>query len=348
MFKIMFFTGLAFTIVFLILSVILFVKNNVAKLIGDVTGWNAKRAIKKINERGTEEISKTQAIKSEVSKVLIHSADTTKPIHKKLELKPKQSIMAAIHEAQGKSAKEVFKAEEEMIVLAGKEITGTQQKKKITKQGILEGKTKMSEVAVSVPDAESESTGVFSDEAAAVLDEADEATEILAEEVTTVLDEGDEATALLAEEVTTVLGEGDEATALLAEEVTTVLGEGDEATALLAEEMTTVLDEGDEATALLAEEVTTVLGEEDEQTEVLTDNAAVNYRERESSTVVIADETNSILNMAEGVVPILSEEEEFTMLLTGEEKPLPDIFEVEEQATVVHTDESIGEDIAGE
>lgn len=294
MFKIMFFTGLAFTIVFLILSVILFVKNNVAKLIGDVTGWNAKRAIKKINERGTEEISKTQAIKSEVSKVLIHSADTTKPIHKKLELKPKQSIMAAIHEAQGKSAKEVFKAEEEMIVLAGKEITGTQQKKKITKQGILEGKTKMSEVAVSVPDAESESTGVFSDEAATVLDEADEATEILAEEVTTVL------------------------------------------------------DEGDEATALLAEEVTTVLGEEDEQTEVLTDNAAVNYREQESSTVVIADETNSILNMAEGVVPILSEEEEFTMLLTGEEKPLPDIFEVEEQATVVHTDESIGEDIAGE
>lgn len=294
MFKIMFFTGLAFTIVFLILSVILFVKNNVAKLIGDVTGWNAKRAIKKINERGTEEISKTQAIKSEVSKVLIHSADTTKPIHKKLELKPKQSIMAAIHEAQGKSAKEVFKAEEEMIVLAGKEITGTQQKKKITKQGILEGKTKMSEVAVSVPDAESESTGVLSDEAATVLDEADEATEILAEEVTTVL------------------------------------------------------DEGDEATALLAEEVTTVLGEEDEQTEVLTDNAAVNYREQESSTVVIADETNSILNMAEGVVPILSEEEEFTMLLTGEEKPLPDIFEVEEQATVVHTDESIGEDIAGE
>ena len=89
MFRIMFLTGLAFTILFLLLSIILFVKNDVAKLIGDVTGWNARRAIKRINEKGAEEISKTQAIKTEVSNVLVRSADTTNPIHKKLELKPK-------------------------------------------------------------------------------------------------------------------------------------------------------------------------------------------------------------------------------------------------------------------
>lgn len=307
MFRIMFLTGLAFTILFLLLSIILFVKNDVAKLIGDVTGWNARRAIKRINEKGAEEISKTQAIKTEVSNVLVRSADTTNPIHKKLELKPKQSILAAIHEAQGKPVEEVFQAEDEMIVLAGKEVAGTEQEK-----------------TTVLPGEENELT--------AVLGEGDELTTVLSEgdELTTVLEEGDELTTTLGEEETTVLDEGNELTAVLGDEVTTVLDELDELTAVLGEDVTTVLDEGDE--------LTTVLGEEE---------AAV-LDELENSTVVIADESTSILNMAERIVIPASGEDEATSILTGEEKPLPDIFEVEDQATVVHTDESIGDEFAGE
>lgn len=248
MFRIMFLAGLAFTILFLLLSIILFVKNDVAKLIGDITGWNARRAIKKINTRGAEEISKPQAIKTEVSKVLVHSVDTTNPIHKKLELKPKQSIMAAIHEAQGKPV------EEEMIVLVGQEVAGAEGEK------------------------------------------------MADDEITAILGEEDETTVLPKEEGTAASGEENELTAVLEEEVTTVLGEGEELTTVLGEEPTTVLSEGDELTAVLGEELTTVLGEG----------------------------------------------EEATRMLIGEEKPLPDIFEVEDQATVVHTEESIGDEFTGE
>ena len=246
MFRIMFWAGLAFTVLFLLLSIILFVKNDVAKLIGDVTGWNARRAIKKINARGAEEISKTQAIKTEVSRVLVHSVYTTKPIHKKLELKPKQSIMAAIHEAQGKPVEEVFRAEEEMIVLAGQETAGTEGEK------------------------------------------------------------------MADDEITAILGEEDETTVLPKEEGTAASGEENELAAVQEEEVTTVLGEEDELTTVLGEELTTVLGEEDELTTVL------------------------------------SEGEEATRMLIGEEKPLPDIFEVEDQATVVHTEESIGDEFIGE
>lgn len=320
MFRIMFLTGLAFTILFLLLSIILFVKNDVAKLIGDVTGWNAKRAIKRINEKGAEEISKTQAIKTEVSNVLVRSADTTKPIHKKLELKPKQSIMAAIHEAQGKPVEEVFQAEDEMIVLAGKEVAGTEPER------------------------------IMEDELTAVLGEGDELTTVLGEGdgLTTVLEEGDELTTTLGEEITTVLEEGNELTTMLADEITTVLEEGNELTAVLGDEITTVLAEGNELTTVLGEDTTTVLDKEDELTTVLGEEETTVLDGLEDSTVVIADESTSILNMAERMVMPASGEDEATDILTGEEKPLPDIFEVEDQATVVHTDESIGDEFAGE
>ena len=322
MFRIMFLTGLAFTILFLLLSIILFVKNDVAKLIGDVTGWNARRAIKRINEKGAEEISKTQAIKTEVSNVLVRSADTTNPIHKKLELKPKQSIMAAIHEAQGKSVEEVFQAEDEMIVLAGQETAGTEQEK------------------------------MMDDEVTSILGAEDVTTVLPGEEneLTTVLGDGDELTTVLGEgdELTTVLGEGDELTTTLGEEVTAVLDEGNELTAVLGEDATTVLDEGNELTAVLGEDATTVLDEEDELTTVLGEEETTVLDGLENSTVVIADESTSILNMAERIVIPASGEDEATGILTGEEKPLPDIFEVEDQATVVHTDESIGDEFAGE
>lgn len=50
MYKIMFYVGLVGAIISLGFSVILFVRNNVAKLIGDMTGWNAQRAKKKFDK----------------------------------------------------------------------------------------------------------------------------------------------------------------------------------------------------------------------------------------------------------------------------------------------------------
>ncbi len=57
MYKIMFYVGLIGAIIFLVVSIILFVRNNVAKVIGDVTGWNTKRAMKEIEKMRAEEPS---------------------------------------------------------------------------------------------------------------------------------------------------------------------------------------------------------------------------------------------------------------------------------------------------
>lgn len=49
MFMVMFYVGLTLAIIFLVVSIVLFVKNDMAKVVGDVTGWNKKRAKKKIH-----------------------------------------------------------------------------------------------------------------------------------------------------------------------------------------------------------------------------------------------------------------------------------------------------------
>lgn len=73
MYQIIFYVGLSGAIIFFLLSVLLFIKNDVAKLIGDVSGWNAKRAIKRLNQEGVEDISKKDAIRPDTSKILVRS-----------------------------------------------------------------------------------------------------------------------------------------------------------------------------------------------------------------------------------------------------------------------------------
>ena len=77
MYEIMFYAGTVLACLFLIISIILFIKNDVWKLMGDVTGLNARRAIKKLDKKGAEDTSKTEAIHQEVSKVLVRRATTT-------------------------------------------------------------------------------------------------------------------------------------------------------------------------------------------------------------------------------------------------------------------------------
>lgn len=60
MYRIMFVSGLALSGVFLICSIVLFFRNRISKLIGDLTGWNAKKAIKKKYVKHTETTLKTE------------------------------------------------------------------------------------------------------------------------------------------------------------------------------------------------------------------------------------------------------------------------------------------------
>ena len=77
MYEIMYYAGMVLAVAFLIATIILFIRNKVWKLIGDVTGWNAKRAIRHLQRKGAEDTSKTEAIRPETSKVLVHKTITT-------------------------------------------------------------------------------------------------------------------------------------------------------------------------------------------------------------------------------------------------------------------------------
>lgn len=78
MFRMMFYTGLLSGLFFLVCSVIFFVRNHVAKLIGDVTGWNARKSIKQIYvknvryERTEEEMNIGYNVMNDKTVMLCH------------------------------------------------------------------------------------------------------------------------------------------------------------------------------------------------------------------------------------------------------------------------------------
>lgn len=86
MYQIIFYVGLSGAIIFFLLSVLLFVKNDVAKLIGDVSGWNAKKAIKRLNQEGVEDISKKDAIRPDTSKILVRSEGSSVSTDEKTDI----------------------------------------------------------------------------------------------------------------------------------------------------------------------------------------------------------------------------------------------------------------------
>lgn len=149
----------------------------------------------------------------------------------------------------------------------------------------------------------------------------DRVTQLLVREENTEHLQADEETALLSEE---------EATTLLADnEITDVLSE-EEATILLHTEEATELLHTEEATELLyTEEATELLQVQDEPTDIL-------YEDINIST----EDGGSILDDAVEPENLIGDENS-TVILSQKEQPMPDIFEVEEDTTVIHTEESI-------
>ena len=149
----------------------------------------------------------------------------------------------------------------------------------------------------------------------------DRVTQLLVREENTEHLQEDEETALLSEE---------EATTLLADnEITDVLSE-EEATILLHTEEATELLHTEEATELLyTEEATELLQVQDEPTDIL-------YEDINIST----EDGGSILDDAVEPENLIGDENS-TVILSQKEQPMPDIFEVEEDTTVIHTEESI-------
>ena len=285
MYEIMFYAGTVLACLFLIISIILFIKNGVWKLMGDVTGLNARRAIKKLDKKGAEGTSKTEAIHQEVSKVLVHRATTTGSLQavtesiekdkaqrsdrkktRKRRTKEEKTILLQNTQEQANS-NNIFEIEDEMIILAG------DQKDSVAKENEAEGEY----TTLLTPGGSANVTDENTDEITTRLYAEDVATDVLSEDdVTDVLyTEEDRQTALLTPEgddsqTTLLTPEGDDS------QTTLLTLEGDDS------QTTLLTPEGDNAqTTLLTPEAEItpfepVLQEDEELMSLLKDAIAKN------------------------------------------------------------------------
>lgn len=270
MYEIMFYAGTVLACLFLIISIILFIKNGVWKLMGDVTGLNARRAIKKLDKKGAEGTSKTEAIHQEVSKVLVHRATTTGSLQavtesiekdkaqrsdrkktRKRRTKEEKTILLQNTQEQANS-NNIFEIEDEMIILAG------DQKDSVAKENEAEGEY----TTLLTPGGSANVTDENTDEITTRLYAEDVATDVLSEDdVTDVLyTEEDRQTALLTPEgddsqTTLLTPEGDDSQTTLL----TLEGDDSQTTLLTPEAEITpfepVLQEDEELMSLLKDAV---------------------------------------------------------------------------------------------
>ena len=261
MYEIMYYAGMVLAVVFLVATIILFIRNKVWKLIGDVTGWNAKRAIRHLQRKGAEDTSKTEAIRPETSKVLVHKTTTTGTLQAVPESEESEHLQQV-----GKTRKK----KQHNFRLHKEERTSLLQKEKTDTDSIFEVEEDVTVLAGAenpnqMPEAEATdtyTTVLSSREAGEATEEEEVTTKLYCEEDTAELSQDEQTDVLQSgedEETTLLSYEGDEQTTLLTregdEETTLLTREGDEETTLLTregdEETTLLAMEGDEATTLL-------------------------------------------------------------------------------------------------
>lgn len=144
MYKIMFVSGLVLFVLFLLISVILFIKNDIATIMGELTGLRAKRTIRKMLKAKSE---KAKAMKESHlgEEILVRTSDLIEEMTKKdgeeknrteeidasgvdeksqEELKKeapaaKSVLMDMANDASSQENGSVFESEEDMTVLGG-------------------------------------------------------------------------------------------------------------------------------------------------------------------------------------------------------------------------------------
>jgi hypothetical protein len=203
MYEIMFYAGMVCFVLGCIVTIILFVKNDIAKTIGDVTGHNAKKAMKKMQqdreEKEQEREDKSQAVseekkgkrsfigkmRDEKTAVLLNQDNKTDVLAKTEAgaVSDSESQTDVLPQSPKRSGEllqnfsHVFQVEEEMTVLGG-EIVDT------LPTTILSEEISFSsglDIDVETGVLTEETTSVLRDEATDVL-AAEEATDVLAAE----------------------------------------------------------------------------------------------------------------------------------------------------------------------
>ncbi len=277
-YQIMFYGGLILAIISIILAIVLFFKLNIGKVVGDLTGYNAKHDIKLIRENGIESGSKKSKIKDMTTKLLVkeQNTSTTATIrrdyisnkNKKSDSSTDKIKLMQDLEADKKKQEYAKKKAQETFRGNGVYRSGAISESLSDETQIIKDTTvKEKESGFTVIE---EATSLLSEEIGSNILVSDEEREILLnsqekEIDTDILDSEDEITDVLFNE---------ESTSVLTDDVTDVLLD-EEGTSVLTDDVTDVLLD-EEGTSILSDEITDVLSDEvgtsvlfDEETEVL-------------------------------------------------------------------------------
>lgn len=293
MYTVMFYGGLILAIASLILSIVLFVKNDVAKLLADITGWSSKTAVKKMKKDKASETAK-QAKRVSDKKIGEKKAVTSDPIEN------------------------IFQSEEDMMVLAGESTDSEKPVSEISE--VLRGGP------IQLPDSEGDEVdGILFGKGKQTMPRKKRRI-TLAGEATDVLGEGERITDLLENIETDVLPYGNKETDVL-DTSTDIL---DKATDLLQE---------NRATDVLWENKNSEFEEDEDTNEDTTDVLCAESDEDEADSEE-SEITEVLCADSKGSTEILTSDDK-SMNLLNEEQPLPDIFDVQDNATVVHTKDKI-------
>ncbi|MDD6071118.1 MAG: hypothetical protein PUC12_09965 [Clostridiales bacterium] len=282
MYEAMFYIGLVLFIIGFIVSVILFIRNDVAKIIGDLTGYNARKAVEKIQREregkkqpAGEDLSEVgkknnrrKLRKDEKTDVLPLVSNTEKAETLSADLKNTKSSKK-VEDMETAGFEGVFETEEDVTVFGGEVVTHMPTT-------VLSEESSSQDVSVKpeeIPELSKASTKVLKENNSGVhilpnginaLASDEELAKMLAEEENGILTEEEtgiltEETGILTEEGTDILV-GEETDILAGEE--TEMSDSDAATDLLYDESmekTTLLTENDETDVLIGNEMTSVL-----------------------------------------------------------------------------------------
>lgn len=290
MFKLMFFGGFILAVICLILSIILFIKNDVAKLLADVTGLSAKKAVK---DTGNEKTS-----------ILLGNARKQKMAADKKSVKNTTSKGINLKKITEEPVENIFQSEEDMLVLAGEKANSAaaDSKEDTASREILE-MLKGGPIRLARTDSTNEVDDILFGKENVVTDvlpKGEKPTDVLRDTATDVL--RDKPTDILRDKPTDILK--DKPTDILRDSATDVLSE--------ISEKSFENNEEDEDSEAEVEDITDVLTSGEEETEITEVLCTSEEQPEEKETSVLPDDVN-------------------------EEQPLPDIFDVQETATIVHT-----------
>ena len=75
MYEILFYVGIILAGIFFVLAIVFFVKDHIAKIIGDLTGWNAKKEIKKMNQKGVQAVAKKEMAIAQREEIIVKDVE---------------------------------------------------------------------------------------------------------------------------------------------------------------------------------------------------------------------------------------------------------------------------------